>query len=747
MAHFAGALTRKRAASLLATALFAAVGVLGVIATAHRAVLEEQALFPLSAESGEDNEYVTASGGGAAAAAAVVEAVEAAATVSAFSVAVSNEYGERPTASEAYPWLRNGALLVEPFRTTTLTASPVVAGGEEDVEEEGEGVEGGASAAVRRLARAARRAGRGLRAKSLSEEELGEASFTWSVTQKTNLPVVATTTEETEDATVTAVSAASTTHELSGRTVEHIFTSLGTFSLDLTVTTRAAVSAATASSAVSASATVICKYVRREIRRLRRADRDAYLDAFQTLMTVNSSEGVARYGAGYQPLDYFVKMHLNLAADRECDRMHDGMGFMTNHAALTSAFERGLQRVDPRVAMPYWDYTQDEYMFRTRYGAFGNGNDDKFWTMDDLWSDEAFGSAENSAHTVIAGRFAYQPVTRGADAWANAVHNSYGYLRAPWNVNKSPYVTRVHQLCGTSAFNFAGFPSCALHHNLTFGSGYESWYDWVWHASYNPHGPVHVAIGGTTNCAEQYDSLNGTLSRADLQRLRVFSYVTLKSGWRAKLVEMPKYCSDDTPQSECTPHCPNLKAAGEYQNITALEEMWAVLFQGARLWKGYSHEQKVAALTVVCTTPITPGDQVEASSPLDVSFWPIHPTMERLWAYKKLAREFTDQGWGNPNPESGPSRLCTNNGCKGHHADDVIPFDVMAVRVTDDATPAADGVAAATTDGSYEVAQLTNRELYAALDPRAARMPYVYDNFEWSHCDADGVHFSQDRIV
>lgn len=37
---------------------------------------------------------------------------------------------------------------------------------------------------------------------------------------------------------------------------------------------------------------------------------------------------------------------------------------------------------------------------------------------------------------------------------------------------------------------------------------------------------------------------------------------------------------------------------------------------------------------------------------------------------------------------------------------------------------------------------LTNREILAALDPRANSLSYVYDKFEWSHCEADGYDFN-----
>ena len=36
---------------------------------------------------------------------------------------------------------------------------------------------------------------------------------------------------------------------------------------------------------------------------------------------------------------------------------------------------------------------------------------------------------------------------------------------------------------------------------------------------------------------------------------------------------------------------------------------------------------------------------------------------------------------------------------------------------------------------------LTNRELLMAFDPRSNSLPYVYDNFKWTHCEADGFDF------
>ena len=45
-------------------------------------------------------------------------------------------------------------------------------------------------------------------------------------------------------------------------------------------------------------------------------------------------------------------------------------------------------------------------------------------------------------------------------------------------------------------------------------------------------------------------------------------------------------------------------------------------------------------------TPFTPGEQIESASPIDPSFWPIHPTMDRLLQYKRMAMDFTWTTWG-----------------------------------------------------------------------------------------------------
>lgn len=72
-----------------------------------------------------------------------------------------------------------------------------------------------------------------------------------------------------------------------------------------------------------------CKYVKREIRALTAEDRTAFFDAAQTLWKTTTEAGQRLYGPDYMDIMYFTSYHLTYAAERSCDHMHDGVGFMT----------------------------------------------------------------------------------------------------------------------------------------------------------------------------------------------------------------------------------------------------------------------------------------------------------------------------------------------------------------------------------------------------------------------------------
>ena len=175
--------------------------------------------------------------------------------------------------------------------------------------------------------------------------------------------------------------------------------------------------------------------------------------------------------------------------------MHDGLGFLTSHMALTLAFEAALQAVRPQSSVPFWDFTIDSA--RLADGKWSSLSASPMW-QDDWFGEadahveerdaaaraaadddaaaaeeEGGGEADRRAlratkaetaaraeeaaerraerlrlggvarsdeqkhlYTVTAGRWAFLEVDHGHGVWNRTYHNSYGYLRAPWNNNR-----------------------------------------------------------------------------------------------------------------------------------------------------------------------------------------------------------------------------------------------------------------------------------------------------------------------
>ena len=118
--------------------------------------------------------------------------------------------------------------------------------------------------------------------------------------------------------------------------------------------------------------------------------------------------------------------------------MHDGLGFLTLHVALTMQYEQVLQLVDPSVIMHYWDYTIDAQRY---YNA---GGDISTFYNSEIFFDDWFGGVMSSDNVVSSGRFTYVSVDPSNYGLEADVENAYGLLRSPWNANPSPFLTRCN---------------------------------------------------------------------------------------------------------------------------------------------------------------------------------------------------------------------------------------------------------------------------------------------------------------
>ncbi|CAB1110722.1 unnamed protein product [Ectocarpus sp. CCAP 1310/34] len=155
---------------------------------------------------------------------------------------------------------------------------------------------------------------------------------------------------------------------------------------------------------------------------------------------------------------------------------------------------------------------------------------------------------------------------------------------------------------------------------------------------------------------------------------------------------------------------------------------------------GYSAEESTAiyeGLKDALCIPTKVGSHFEATSTNDVSvhkgtasaivtFWVLHPTFDRLWHLSRLEQDpVFNETW------------ISDSTCVGHNADDVQPFHDLFLEEHEgepDVVGSAGGESVGPLKGYY-----TNAELYDLLHPAGMQLPYMYDNFAWPHCDAQGV--------
>jgi len=81
----------------------------------------------------------------------------------------------------------------------------------------------------------------------------------------------------------------------------------------------------------TSSGYALCMYVRREIRTLTEADRDATMDAMYTMWSTNEADGQKEYGADYHSSTFLLEFHFFNAAWQDGDHIHEGNGFLPQH--------------------------------------------------------------------------------------------------------------------------------------------------------------------------------------------------------------------------------------------------------------------------------------------------------------------------------------------------------------------------------------------------------------------------------
>ena len=102
-------------------------------------------------------------------------------------------------------------------------------------------------------------------------------------------------------------------------------------------------------------------------------------------------------------------------------------------------------------------------------------------------------------------------------------------------------------LCQVTVDEYLDWPNCQIHYDLTTTN--RDFYSWVWESMGDPHGPIHLWLGGVMNCENMYNQI-GRLVGADIAATLAFLAVTHR---RSLFCEGPWSCEGDKVTVDVTP--------------------------------------------------------------------------------------------------------------------------------------------------------------------------------------------------
>ena len=492
----------------------------------------------------------------------------------------------------------------------------------------------------------------------------------------------------------------------------------------------------------------MCMYVRRELRSLTADDLSKTMDAMYTLWQYTDEEGQPTYGKDYHGIVYFSSMHHFNAAWQDGDHIHEGLGFLPQHIKMTNLFEKAMQAVDPSVSLFYWDFTidstEDTTLFDSpmftadTFGSLtaskGEGDEQWYWSVGDAVSDGY----------IPDGRWAKAKAIR--NPFEEYMASAYGFMRGPWCMNPSSRVTR-YPLTEGSSFQLS-LPSCRT---------YVSWLEdddkmsFLKTAEDNPHAVAHGMIGGVFGCDKLKELQDAGILDSSSSSMATVCYkwsFYMKELYRAGVMQPKTNCvSKELGESNlfCGFTCDDDDAASWIKSFSGFsisnhvpedavddDATWETWRQFVCNGKGY----------LVFT-----GDQLESASPNDPSFWPIHPTQERLLQAKMMAGGFTETEW--------PTTTCSAKNCDwvcnhakcydytGENTEKGYYYSCCAGHFENDQL-----LDYTTGDRSQGIGS-TNSQVFLDVDPTSDDYAntYVYDHFEWTHCGDEEVKDVRSKIL
>mmetsp|Transcript_45776 Transcript_45776/g.90267 ORF Transcript_45776/g.90267 Transcript_45776/m.90267 type:complete len:654 (-) Transcript_45776:686-2647(-) len=484
----------------------------------------------------------------------------------------------------------------------------------------------------------------------------------------------------------------------------------------------------------SVTKALVSRYMRHEIRNLFEDDRKAFFNALSTVYSVSTVAGADTYGAGYKGADYFIEYHTWMAGTKECDHLHDGMGFLTGHNAITMEFEQNLRMVDATVSVPYWDYTIDIHH------VYENDEDMSLFYKSPIFNEDWFGPMGNdpAKHYAVTESWvadiSVDPLDWQMDPSSARITNAYGLMRSPWNVANDKRLLRSNLTFGYAS-SYEGGPSCSEFYvsmNVSDVVGFTKY------AQANAHGAIHTFVGGVSNSDWKTLFTAWDMDSNYAKALGLQGFGVLKDLWRAGVVSCPDSCSSDTSVKDCACSCDDFDTwkLEDIHNILGYRESdidHATWTSDTGEYLGTKFMALACGETADYEAPFI-GDAMNSGATADPSFWPIHPNVDRLFQWRRM-QGFTESDvwpygagksasfyWGAGEATVDLDSSDSAGICWGHQPESVMVWKDLGF--VDDFKAA----------GTY----YTVLELWELNDPDMGHLPYAYPDYLWEHCAEEG---------
>lgn len=489
----------------------------------------------------------------------------------------------------------------------------------------------------------------------------------------------------------------------------------------------------------STTGNFLCMYVRREIRSLTDADLDKTMETMWALWKYDDATGQSIYGDNYHNYKYLLNFHYFNAAWMHSDHIHEGNGFQAQHIKMSNMFEVAMQAVDPSITLPYWDFTIE------------TASNIAVWDSP-VFTKDTFGSLPLPNNYTWGWLYSQNSIDDGRipdGRWENLevdmntkfddLYYAYGYMRSPWNVNPSKYIARYTSIDKT-------LPTCSSHYSLL---EYDEIVDFLHEIPYAAHAATHGAIGGVFGCdAMTYlrdaGYINDVEGQLDLCKNWIFY---LKEFYRSDILVPSDDCTSVNDKGEYSVNFDDMNCV--YECNADREDVLVMMLQHSILNSEYEcvpaygvmpDEGWDAWVNFICGgygSKIFGGDHLESASPADPSFWPIHPTLERILQVKYMAGGFNSDDWPN-DPDN--DYVCNKVTCYDEDIGEFGHWDMCCYGHYQD-----DQLLDAPNNDKYSYVGATNREIFEGTNPKNIdyNMPYIYDKFTWEHCLLEDLDFDE----